>query len=155
MISNLTLLLALILSTPPQTLPEQAVGKVLDDFHRAAADAAEERYFGHFAADAVFLGTDPSERWTVEEFRRYAHPRFDAGRGWTYTPRQRHVTIAAGGELAWFDEMLTHERYGDLRGSGVLRWVDGTWKVAQYNLTFTVPNEVTAAVVAIIRGEKP
>src|SRR5271168_3840018 len=56
----------------------------LDDFHAAAAAADEARYFGHFAADGVFLGTDATERWTVDAFRAYAKPHFDAGRGWAY-----------------------------------------------------------------------
>ncbi len=60
-----------------------AVEVVLDDFHRAASEADGEAYFGLFAAEGVFLGTDATERWTVDEFRAYAKPHFDRGRGWT------------------------------------------------------------------------
>ena len=63
-----------------------AVVAVLDDFHAAASEADGERYFGHFAESAVFLGTDSTERWTLQEFRAYGQARFDEGTGWTYTP---------------------------------------------------------------------
>ena len=61
-----------------------AVTAVLDDWHAAAAAADEGRYFGHFAPGAVFLGTDATERWTVDEFRRYAHPYFAKGKAWSF-----------------------------------------------------------------------
>jgi len=120
---------------------------VLDDFHQAAADADEERYFAHFAPEGVFLGTDASERWTVEEFRAYAHPHFSKGNGWTYKPGERHIEVSDGARIAWFDEKLTNEKYGELRGTGVLRNIDGQWKIAQYNLTFTIPNDATREIV--------
>jgi len=41
--------------------PAKAIDAVLDDWHRAAA-ADEARYFGHFAANGVFMGTDAKER---------------------------------------------------------------------------------------------
>src|SRR6516162_8245242 len=55
---------------------EREVARELDDFHDAAAHADEARYFGHFAPDAVFLGTDATERWDLAAFGEYAHPHF-------------------------------------------------------------------------------
>lgn len=130
------------------------VAAVLDDFHAAASAADEARYLGHMAPDGVFLGTDASERWDRDGFRAFVHPHFSRGRGWTYAPRDRHVALAAGGEVAWFDEALDHARYGELRGTGVLRKIQGTWKIAQYNLTFTIPNQASADVVARVRASQ-
>ena len=124
------------------------IARVLDDFHDAAAKADEERYFAHFAKEGVFLGTDATERWTVAEFRAYARPFFSKGRGWTYVPRDRHIDVFD--DFAMFDEMLWHEKYGELRGTGVLRNVDGDWKILQYNLTFTIPNEKAAGLVELL-----
>src|SRR5580692_1603200 len=75
-----TLLLACSSATPVAVAPDTArasrdVAAVLDDCHDAAANADEARYFGHFAPEGVFLGTDASERWDVAAFRAYAHPR--------------------------------------------------------------------------------
>jgi hypothetical protein len=47
---------------------------VLDDWHPAASVADEPRYFGHFAPNGVFMGTDATERWTVTEFQKWAQP---------------------------------------------------------------------------------
>ena len=123
---------------------------VLDDFHDAASKADEERYFSHFATEGVFLGTDATERWTVEEFRKYVHPYFSKGKGWTYVPRERRVGI--DGAFAWFDEVLDNESYGELRGSGSMRRIAGEWKILQYNLTFLVPNDKAKRVVDVIRS---
>jgi len=127
------------------------VGAVLDDFHDAAAKADEERYFAHFAPEGVFLGTDATERWTVPEFRAYAHPHFARGNGWAYAPRDRHVSFSPAGDVAWFDELLDHASYGVLRGSGALRRIGAAWRITQYNLAFTVPNNAAEDVVARIR----
>jgi len=131
----------------------EEVAQVLDDFHTAASDADGERYFGHLAPDAVYLGTDAGERWSADEFREYARPHFSAGRGWTYVAVQRHVRVSAGGDLAWFDEKLNNEKYGEVRGTGVLRKGDGVWKIVHYSLTFLVPNAAAADVVKRIRRE--
>lgn len=128
-----------------------AVSGVLDAFHRAASEADAERYFGLFAEDAVFLGTDATERWTRGDFEEYARPYFDAGQGWTYVPIERRVSLASGGAVAWFDELLENQGLGLTRGTGVLVREGGEWRVAQYNLTIPVPNEVAADVVELIR----
>jgi hypothetical protein len=131
-----------------------SVDAVLDDFHAAAAAADEQRYFAHLAPDAVFLGTDAGERWSVDAFRAYAHPYFERGQGWTYAMRARHVRLAPGEDpgVAWFDELLANAKYGDCRGSGVLVRSGATWKIAQYNLSLPIPNAVAPQVVELIRG---
>ncbi len=136
-----------------QPLQGEAIA-VLDDLHLAASEADEVRYFGHFAEGAVFLGTDASERWSVEQFRAYAHPHFAAGKGWTYKATERHLRLSPDGETAWFDERLYNEKYGEVRGSGVLVR-DGRWRVAQYNLSFPIPNGIALDVIKMIRATKP
>jgi hypothetical protein len=54
------------------------------------------RYFGHFAANGVFMGTDATERWTVSEFRVWAKPYFDRKKAWNFKPRDRHIAFSAG-----------------------------------------------------------
>ena len=137
---------------------ETEVHAVLDDFHAAAAAADGARYFAHFAPDGVFVGTDATERWDVAAFRAYAAPHFEAGRGWAYRSVERHVRVATGDAVAWFDERLRNDAYGDVRGSGVLRRIDGAWRIEQYVLSFPIPNDVAREVVERIRlhgGERP
>lgn len=126
------------------------VASVLDDFHRAAAAADFDRYFGHFATDGVFLGTDPGERWTVTEFQDYARPYFDAGRGWTYRPTVRHIVLGPEGRIAWFDELLHNDSYGTTRGSGVVIHEGGRWRIALYDLSIPIPNPLAREVVDLI-----
>jgi hypothetical protein len=123
----------------------------LDDFHAAASAADEARYFGHFAADGVFLGTDATERWTVDAFRAFAKPHFDKGKGWTYRCLERHVGVDAASAYAWFDERLENEKLGECRGSGVLRRESGVWKVVLYDLTIPIPNDLALDVAAQVR----
>jgi ketosteroid isomerase-like protein len=125
-----------------------AAEAVLDDLHRLASEGDFDAYFQLFAPDAVFMGTDATERWSVEEFRGYAA----GSSGWTYGMTERHVFLDEAGGTAWFDERLQNDRFGETRGTGVLvRRPDG-WKIAQYNLTIPVPNELAIDLVDRIRS---
>ena len=127
-----------------ETTPEdRAVDAVLTAFHAAAASADGKTYFSLLADDAIYIGTDASERWTAEEFKAFAEPYFSKGRGWTYSVTERNIVIAPGQTVAWFDEMLVNETYGVCRGTGVLVEEDGLWRIAQYHLTFPIPNNLS------------
>ncbi|MEE8488003.1 MAG: nuclear transport factor 2 family protein [Gemmatimonadota bacterium] len=139
-------------SVRAQVGADESVAAVLDALHAAASEADGDRYFALFAEDGVFLGTDATERWTVEQFKAYALPFFEQGRGWTYSATERHVYVSEDGTTAWFDERLSNASLGDTRGTGVLVLRDGRWKVAQYNLTIPVPNELASDLVARIRA---
>jgi len=123
---------------------------VLDAFHAAAARADGPALLACVTDDGVFLGTDATERWAGPAFRAFVGDRFVGGRGWTMAPTRRAVEV--WGDVAWFDEDLAHARMGPLRGSGVLvRAADGRWRIAQYHLAVTVPNDRFEAVhVAIV-----
>jgi ketosteroid isomerase-like protein len=129
-----------------------AVGAVLDAFHAAAAKADEAAYFALIADNGVFLGTDATERWDKAAFQAFAHPHFASGKGWTFTPRDRHVDLARGGTVAWFDELLDSATYGECRGTGVLEKTAGGWKITQYHLTIPMPNDLAKEFVARIRA---
>ncbi len=128
------------------------INSILDAFHKAASEADGEKYFSLFHSDAIFLGTDATERWTVPEFKQYADPHFSKGNGWTYRTTQRTISISPDGSTVWFDELLENEGLGTCRGSGLLLVEDGEWKIAQYNLSIPVPNELARRVVGIISG---
>ncbi len=125
-----------------QSNAREEINTMLDDFHDAAAKADADRYFAHFSEGAVFLGTDATERWPLKEFRAFAVPIFSEGRGWTYLSQERHISIASDGKSAWFDELLTNEGLGQCRGSGVLFKVGNVWRLAQYNLSIPIPNDL-------------
>ena len=128
-----------------------AIGEVLDAFHEAASKADGARYFSLFFEGGVFLGTDVTERWTIADFREFAEPYFSEGRGWTYQPKDRHIDLAPNGDTAWFDEVLWNEKYGICRGTGVLVLTDSGWRIAQYHLTFPIPNDLSAEITSRIK----
>jgi phosphohistidine phosphatase SixA len=132
--------------------PAADVACALDDFHDAAAVGDEARYFARLPDDAVFLGTDATERWTGDEFRAFALPYFQRPSAWTYVALQRRVEVADGGAFAWFDEALDNASYGECRGSGVLHRRDGRWVVRQYNLTIPVPNDLAPGLARRVRA---
>jgi SnoaL-like domain len=150
----LLVLLPFALPARAQPDPAAAIGHTLDALHAAAAQADGARYFALFTLDAVFIGTDAAERWPLAEFKAYAEPFFTKGQGWTYHPRERHVTFAdvPCGCIAWFDELLDSESYGTSRGTGVVVKEGDAWKVAQYALSFPIPNDLAAKMTAEIRA---
>ena len=127
------------------------VDNVIDAFHAAAAAADERAYFDLLSEDAVFIGTDATERWTKEQFREYCQPYFSQGKGWKYVPRGRMISFVPDSKVAWFDELLDHAKYGVCRGSGVVVWKDGRALIAQYNLSVPIPNERMMEVQQIIQ----
>lgn len=137
------------------TPEERTAALVLDALHREAAEADGAAYFDLFTPDAVYIGTDVTERWSIAEFRAYAEPYFNRGQGWTYTPRSRSLTLAPVDCrcVVWFDEALDSVGYGTSRGTGVLvRGDDGKWRIALYALTFPIPNALARDMTARIRA---
>ena len=143
--------IALLCVLPSFAVLAASPEETLDEFHRAAASADLDAYFGLMTEDVVFLGTDGTERWQGREFRDFVRPHFEAGRGWEYLPSNRHVLYSADGKTAWFDEALENAQLGHCRGSGVLVRAGSGWKVAQYNLSVPVPNELVLSVVEQIQ----
>ena len=78
----------------------------------------------------------------------WAKPYFDKGKAWNFTSLKRNITFSADGKYAWFDELLDTQMK-ICRGSGVLEKIGGKWKIRQYVLSMTVPNDVNDQVTAI------
>ena len=69
------------------------INKVLDNLHIYASKADGTNYFKLFDSEAVFFGTDATERWHINEFKDYSLKRFETGTGWTYEPISRNIYI--------------------------------------------------------------
>lgn len=136
------------------TTPETEVAAVLDRLNAASTAADADAYFALYTPDARFIGTDAGEHWTVEQFRAYATPYFEQGKGWSYPATARVITIAPieCRCVAWFEEQLTNDNYGRTRGSGVMRLTDGGWKIEQYVLSLAVPNDLASPIARIIKA---
>ena len=144
---------ALAALTVQTATPEAQVAAVLDQLDAASRAADADAYFGLYAPDARFVGTDAGEHWTLEELRGYVGPYFARGQGWSYPATSRVITIAPieCRCIAWFEEQLTNDSYGRTRGSGVMRLTDDGWKIEQYVLSLAVPNDLASPIARIIK----
>ena len=106
--------------------------------------------FDSSAPGAVFLGTDVRERWEKDAFQKWAAPYFQRPSAWIFSASRRRVYLSSDGNTAWFDEDLISKSYWPCRGSGVLEKINGQWKIRQYNMAFTIPNEATAGIRPMI-----
>ena len=124
------------------------VGLVLDNLNEYAAKADFKNYFALFADESTYIGTDATEVWDKKQFMDYAKPHFDKGQGWNFKSLKRNIYFSKDGNYAWFDEVLDTQMK-ICRGSGVLEKIGGKWKIKQYVLSATIPNEVIDEVTKI------
>ncbi len=111
------MLIVLFSCSENTTTSQKEINNILDTWHKAAANSEFDLYFSFFDNQAVFIGTDATENWQVNEFKDFCKPYFDKKKTWDFKPIQRN--IYRNNNIAWFDELLdTH--MGICRGSGVL-----------------------------------
>lgn len=131
--------IALLFSaTPPKW--EAYLDDTMNNWHKCAARADFQSYFGFMHDSFIFLGTAPGERWTKKEFADFSRPYFDKGTAWDFKPHDRQWDFSKDGKVAWFDENLDTWMEG-CRGTGVLIRKGKEWKIVQYNLTVLIENE--------------
>jgi ketosteroid isomerase-like protein len=127
----------------------QEVNNFIDKWHEAAAKANADAFFGMMSDNSIYIGTDETERWTKTEFHKFAKPYFDKGKAWDFTPRDRDLHFSDDGKYVWFSELLA-TWMGTCRGSGVLHKTAGGWKIEQYHLSVTVPNDVIKDFISLV-----
>ncbi|MBA6313564.1 nuclear transport factor 2 family protein [Cellulophaga baltica] len=127
---------------------KKEVNKVMDAWHKAAAEADFDAYFNLMTADGVFIGTDATENWQNDAFKAFSKPYFDKGKAWSFSALERNVYVNSAQDFAWFDELLDTQMK-ICRGSGVLKKINGEWKIAHYVLSIAVPNDKVDALIAL------
>lgn len=110
----------------------------IDNWHKDAAQANLDAYLGFLSKDAIYIGTDCSERWTKAEFKKFCDPYFAKSKTWDFTPIERNIDVK--GNIAWFDETLKTQM-GICRASGVLIKENKQWKLRHYHLSVTINND--------------
>lgn len=131
-----------------ENVQKKNVSKVLDDLNLYASTADFKNYFDLYAEESTFIGTDANEVWTKKEFMDYARAPFEKGKAWTFTSLKRNITFSNDGKYAWFDELLDTQMKL-CRGSGVLEKIGNQWKIKQYVLSMTIPNDVNKEIIKI------
>ncbi len=131
-----------------QKKSETEINLILNNWHFAAAEANFDNYFNSLSETAIFIGTDATEIWNKAAFKTYAKPHFDNRKAWNFKMLSRTIYIGKDNKTAWFDELLDTQMK-ICRGSGVLVKVGNQWKIQQYVLSMTIPNEVSKEVIKI------
>ena len=121
------------------------VEHLIDKWHSLSAKADTE-YFDLMTDSAVFIGTDKTEVWPKKAFMDFALPRFAEGDGWDFKVLSRNIYSKGG--VYWFDEQLD-TWMGICQASGVVVDEKGSWKIAHYQLSLTVDNNLIEAFKAL------
>ncbi len=130
------------------------IHRLVDAWHQAAKVADERIFFGLMASDAVYIGTDPKERWTKTQMIADLGKFFEGESAWAFTPISRSINVHQDNTVAWFDELLD-TWMGTCRGSGVLRKNGNNWQIVHYHLSIAVPNEQVNNYLELIGKERP
>jgi len=125
------------------------INQFMDKWHRAAATANANDYFGGLNKDSIFIGTDATENWRKDAFYEWGKGYFEKGEAWDFTAIDRNIYFSDDGQLAWFDELLDTTNLGLCRGSGVLKMTDAGWKIEHYVLSVTAPNDTVNQVTEL------
>ena len=129
------------------------IENTISTWHQAAASADEETYFSLMTKDAVFIGTDPGERWTRDELKAWSADRFDSESAWTLDTKELQIMVDEEAGYGWFDELLD-SWMGTCRGSGVVRKEEGQWLISHYHLSIAVPNDAVKDYLKLIEPKK-
>ncbi|WP_299258768.1 nuclear transport factor 2 family protein [uncultured Aquimarina sp.] len=127
---------------------KKEINQILEKWHKAAADASYDTYFGLMTVDAIFIGTDATENWDLTSFKAFSKPYFDKGKAWSFSTLERNIFTQTKANLAWFDELLDTQM-GICRGSGVLEKTKEGWKIKHYVLSIAIPNENVKEITAL------
>jgi ketosteroid isomerase-like protein len=149
---HLFLFLMLSLCAAAQAQDSQALHAWLDSWHRAAATADAEAFFGKMAPECIYIGTDKTERWRRDELREWSKPYFARDTAWAFTVIERQLYFDPKGKMAWFDETL-QTRMGVCRGSGVVSLDKKGWKLLHYHLSLTLDNALIGPFIELASGK--
>ena len=127
---------------------EETINSLINNWHKNAADANFEAYFNAMSNNGVFIGTDASENWSVNEFKKFSKPYFVEGKAGDFKVIERNVYLnsESSPNLGWFDELL-NTWMGICRGSGVVKKYGKEWKIEHYVLSVTIPNDAIQDVI--------
>ena len=135
------------------TESKKQIAAMLDSFNIAAANADYTRYFNFYTEDATFNGTDATENWDKAAFMAWAKPFFDKKKAWNFTSIKRNIYFGKYADMAWFEELL-NTQMKICRGSGVVVKQGNDWKVQQYVLSASIPNNKLDSVISLKKLEE-
>lgn len=125
------------------------VNTFMDQWHLCAAKA-DTAFFDMMAPNGVYIGTDKTENWKRDEFKKWAMPFFKRKSAWDFKATQRNVYFSDDKKYAWFDEQLD-TWMGVCQSSGVLKRKGKTWEIEHYQLSVTISNDLTKDFIKMVK----
>lgn len=126
-----------------------AITHTLDEWHAAASLGDSSGFFSRMTPDAVYIGTDATERWTRTSMGKDLGKHFDGKKAWHFIASNRHYAATGNPNVIHIDENL-QTWMGPCRGSGLVRKINGKWYISLYNLANTVPNAHIKEYVSLL-----
>ncbi len=149
----LPLLFILLSLTVSAQKPEQEINAFMDAWHKAAATADSEGFFGRMSDECIYIGTDKTERWLRDELKEWSKKYFARDKAWDFKPLERKVYFDQKKNTAWFNETLD-TWMGVCRASGILIKEKKTgWKLKHYHLAVTIDNKLINSFLALVKSE--
>lgn len=130
------------------TSEKEKINSILNNWHKAAAEAKFDNYFNLLSDESIYIGTDATENWNKKEFQNFAKPYFDRGKAWNFKTIERNIYFSEDQKMIWFDELLDTQMK-ICRGSGVMILENNQWKIKHYVLSMTIPNDNVDEVVKV------
>ena len=103
---------------------------------------------GSFLIPKILTNPYYAQRAVQKQFENFSKPYFDKGKAWDFKTIERNIYISKNKEVVWFDELLD-TWMGTCRGSGVLEKNNTEWKIKQYVLSVTIPNDSIQKVIKL------
>jgi len=139
-----------LISRENLTYDTLSINTFLNNWHKAAAKADEVVFFDAIDENGIYIGTDATECWNRQEFYNWALKYFERETAWDFTPVSRNIYFSTDGKTVWFNELLD-TWMGVCRGSGTLHLSTSGWKIDQYHLSVTVPNDKINKFIELIK----
>ncbi len=125
------------------------VNVFMDQWHTYAAKA-DTAFFDQMSPNGIYIGTDKTEVWKRDEFKKWAKPFFLRKAAWDFKATKRNVYFSTDKKYAWFDEQLD-TWMGVCQSSGVLHRKGKTWEIEHYQLSVTLPNDITKDFIKMVK----
>lgn len=132
--------------------PKETINQFMDNWHKAAATANEDLFFGSMTEDGIYLGTDKTEKWTRDEMAEWANEYFQKESAWSFTATERDIYFSEDGNTAWLNEKLD-TWMGVCKGTAVLVLKPEGWKIALYDLSVTIDNDKIDQFLELIKED--
>ena len=107
-------------------------------------------FFSRMTEDALYLGTDETERWTRTTMGKDLGKFFNGKKAWHFIAYNRIYTALDDKNTILFDESLK-TWMGPCKSTGMLRKVKGKWLISYYNLNVAVSNAVVKDYLKLLK----